>query len=185
MQPKTDKEDSTGKRSAAGQDPDDSTSATRPFIETTLIEVSYASDGAPSVDPAECEAPLGAEVIWRGAPGESRPFRIVFLSHSPADAEQVPLRSYADPDVIQSKSAKATSSATTRPQTGGASPGSQLPALVQDSKLEGEAQTCRLMMRPDSGEVLFKYTVEANGGVVDALLVLEMLAAIPSGIVQP
>lgn len=55
-------------------------------IFTTLVEVSYAADGTPSVAPAICFAPENNEVLWRGSPGEFRPFRIVFASGNPSDA---------------------------------------------------------------------------------------------------
>lgn len=119
-------------------------------VTTALIEVSYAGDGTPSVEPISCHASEKGDVLWRTARGEPRSFRLVFASGNPADDDDA-----AGP-------------------------------LILESRSEGERQIGGFRAR-EVRQLLeqFPYTIEANGIVVDAELVVEQLLEAPAIVIQP
>jgi hypothetical protein len=46
------------------------------------LDIAYAADGTPSVNPASCTVVSEARITWRTAKGETRPFEIVFKGES-------------------------------------------------------------------------------------------------------
>lgn len=117
---------------------------------TALIEVSYAGDGTPSVEPTPCHGSEENDVLWRTARGEQRPFKVVFISGNPA----------GDDDAVG--------------------------PLILESRSEGERQTGRFRAKKVRGtSEQFLYTIEANGVLVNAELLVNQLLEAPAIIIEP
>lgn len=155
-QPKRRRQDATGKPADMDQ----------PFF----IDILYADDGTPSVEPGAFEVREHADVIWRGPLGDTRPFRIVFPTESPEDTAGMPPSAASGPGVAEA---------------GNTSPGTQAPALILDSSAVEGRQTSKLRTKNADGQLTFDYVVEANGVAVNAMLRIEMLLEAPAIVIEP
>ncbi len=65
------------------QDPDGVACGPQPVQGRVYVEVDYGANAMPAAAPDRCEVQRGSTITWRGPPGETAEFGVVFPGDSP------------------------------------------------------------------------------------------------------